>query len=81
MPKPIGAPRNLTAVQDQWETVQVALDPGVSVVYHRRQVSRDSTNAIVGTPGPWVAISVLWADLPTNIRNAFTLAAGHGNTL
>lgn len=81
MPKPIGSPRNLTSVQDQWETVQVALDPGVSVVYHRRQVSRDSTNAIVGTPGPWVAITKQWAELPANIQNALTTAANYGDTL
>lgn len=81
MPKIVTPARAIASAVDQWETVQVALDPGVSATYHRRLVTRDGSNAIVGTPGPWVASNVMWADLPANIRTAFTLAAGHGDTL
>lgn len=81
MPKIVTPARTIAAATDQWETVQAVPDIGVSATYHRRLVTRDGADAIVGTPGPWVASVVLWADLPANIRNAFTLAAGHGDTL
>ena len=81
MAKPIGSPRNITNAQDQWETVQVAYDIGVSATYHRRFITRDNANAIVGTPGPWVAITKAWAELPANIQNALITAANYGDTL
>ena len=81
MPKIVTHARNITAATDQWETVQAVADIGMSATYHRRLVTRDGANAIVGTPGPWVGTTVLWADLPANIRNAFVLSNGHGDTL
>lgn len=81
MPKIVTPARNIPNAVDQWETVQVAYDVGVSATFHRRLVTRDNTNAIVGTPGPWVATQVAWDALPVNIRNALTLAATHGDTL
>ena len=81
MPKIVTPARNIANATDQWETVQAVPDIGVSATYHRRLVTRDGANAIVGTPGPWVASVVLWTDLPANIRNAFTNASAHGDTL
>lgn len=81
MPKIVIPARNITNAVDQWETVPVTFEVGVYATYYRRLVTRDNANAIVGTPGQFVTVTVQWADLPVNIRNAFTLAAGHGDTL
>ncbi len=81
MPRIVTPARNITAAVDQWETVQVAADAGVSATFHRRLVTRDGAQAIVGTPGPWVASTVMWADLPASVRNALTTAVAFGETL